>query len=67
MSPTSRRCIDAAILGSVGMVAYRRVYLRQFPAWLKARGMSQPGDVTPRVLTGYLAHLRSRWSAPRFN
>jgi integrase/recombinase XerD len=43
---------------SAGTVAYRRVYLRQFLAWLRARGVTGPREVTPRVLTDYLAHLR---------
>lgn len=55
---------DARARGrSAGTIAYRRVYLRQFLAWLKARRVTQPTDVTPRLLTEYMAHLRSRKTA----
>jgi integrase/recombinase XerD len=45
-----------------GTVAYRRVYLTQLLVWLETRGIRTPQLVTPRVLAGYLAHLRARES-----
>lgn len=43
-----------------GTVAYRRIYLGQLLAWLGERGIGRPQLVTPRVLAGYLAHLKAR-------
>jgi integrase/recombinase XerD len=55
---------DARARGrGAGTIGYRRVYLRQLLGWLSARGVTNPQDVSPRVLTDYLAHLRRRETA----
>jgi len=48
---------------SPGTIAYRRVYLGQFLAWLKERGIEQAPAVTHRVLNNYLVHLKGRQTA----
>lgn len=52
---------DSLALGRArGTVAYRRVYLAQLVAWLHERGITTAQQVTPGVLSDYLAHLRGR-------
>jgi integrase/recombinase XerD len=46
--------------GSPETVRGRRIALRQFIAWADARGLSEPGEVTNRILALYQRHLFAR-------
>jgi len=55
---------DSLVAGyQAGTVAYRRVYLAQFAAWLRRRRVHDVRDVTPRVLGDYLVRLTTKRSA----
>lgn len=48
---------------SSATIAYRRVYLAQFLAWLEARGVVEAQAITPSITVEYVAHLRARRTA----